>query len=264
MTKTTPLSLALLALLSAVACGGASSGTAAAPATSPGAATSARGARQRLPGVTGRLAAIQGTTLQIQSTSGQTAVVYTTKTDITQTVEASRAGLAVGQCVSVRAATAGGASSSGTPVTAGRVVISAPVNGSCTRGFGSRGRSRGARRTGALASPRPSKGTRSGGSGLGAVGKVTAITGTSFTVASAGFGRRGATTTASPASVVVATNAATTFARQRKATPTALKTGLCVTARGPEDSSGTMTAKSLELRPAVNGTCSSGQGTRRG
>lgn len=244
MTTSTPLSLALLALLSAVACGGASSSAAAAPANSPGAATSARGARQRLPGVTGLLAAIQGTTLQIQNTSGQTAVVYTTKTDITQTSAAKRADLAVGQCVSVRGAAVGGATSPGMPVTAASVTISAPVNGSCTSGFGSRHRSHGSRR--------------------GAVGKVTAITGTSFTVASTGFGRRDATTTASASPVVVTTSAATMFAKQQKATPTALKTGLCVAARGPEDSSGTMTAKSLELRPAVNGTCSSGSGTRRG
>ena len=270
--KTAPTtSLALLALLGLAGCGGAGGGAAAAPARSPSAAPQAQGAQRRLPGVSGLIAAIQGTTLQVQDTSSQTAVVYTAATKITQTVAARRSELAVGQCVSVRSVAADPAASpetAGAGVTAASVTISSPVNGSCTVGFGGGfgGGPGRVRPSGAPAFVRPSGAPRAGGfrGGRGTFGTVAAITGTSFTVAAARFGRPGTAAPLVPAPVVVTTTAGTTFDKQVRVTAAALKTGLCVTARGPQDSSGTVTATSLALRPAIGGSCISGIGARNG
>jgi hypothetical protein len=64
--------------------------------------------------------------------------------------------------------------------------------------------------------------------------------------------------------VAVTTTSATTYTQQQKATATALKQGVCVTARGAQDSSGTVTATSIAVRPAVNGSCTNGFGGRNG
>jgi hypothetical protein len=263
--KTVTTSLALLGLLTVAACGGAASGSgAAAPASTP--PTQGQGG-QGMPGVTGLLAAVQGTTLQVQGPTSQTAVVYTATTAITQTVPATSADVTVGECVAVRSAqTTSGAPTS--PVAATSVALTAPVNGSCAPGAGGGGGPGGP--GGVRPSGRPNGTPPSGapgagrGFGGGAFGNVTAVNGSGFTVASAGRAAPGASPSASPTPVTVTTTAATTFTKQQKGTSAALKQGVCVTARGAQDSSGTVTATSIAVRPAVNGSCTNGFGARNG
>jgi hypothetical protein len=220
-----------------------------------------------MPGVSGLLAAIQGTTLQVQGTSSQTAVVYTSATTLTATVPAKSTDVAVGDCVAVRSAATNGGSPA-TAVTATSVTLSAPVAGSCAPGGGAGGqggRPNFARPSGAPAGVRPSGAPGAGrGFGGGAFGKVTALSGTGFTVASSGGQQPGASPNASTSPIVVTTTSTTAFTKQQAATAAALKVGVCVTARGAQDASGTVTATNIAVRPAVNGTCSNGFGGPNG
>jgi hypothetical protein len=102
------------------------------------------------------------------------------------------------------------------------------------------------------------------GFGGGAFGKVTALSGTGFTVASSGGQQPGASPSSSTSPIVVTTTSTTAFTKQQAATAAALKVGVCVTARGAQDTSGTVTATSIAVRPAVNGTCSNGFGGPNG
>lgn len=266
-------SLAVLGVLSVAACGGGTSqaGTSTPQATqNPGSQQ-----RQRFPGASGLLAAVSGTTLQVQSTSSQTAVTYTGATTFTDTVAARAGDLVVGACVLVRSSgTATGAtpptSVTATSITATSVTLTAPVNGSCTAGFaggdGGRGGFGGGRRSsgapaGGLPSGAPAggrDGTRPsgaprGGFGGGAFGKVTAVKASGFTVASTVPGTR---------TVAVTTTRATTYTKTQRATAAVLKVGTCVTARGTADSTGTVKATAISIRPATLGTCTGGFGGR--
>jgi hypothetical protein len=246
----------LAALLAVAACGSASSATA-----QPHASPSAVGAPQRQgpPGVSGLLAALSGNTLQVQGSNAQTAVTYSSRTTITDTVKATAAEVTVGSCVMVRS----GGSANGSPpaspattLTAISVTTSAPVNGSCTGGFagargpGGPGRTR---PSGAPGRMRPS-GTPRGGRGFGggAFGTVVSKNGSGFVVQSV---RPGAPTSQPAQRISVATTGTTTYAAVKKATAAALKVGTCVTARGTADSSGTVAATAISVRPAVNGAC---------
>jgi hypothetical protein len=60
--------------------------------------------------------------------------------------------------------------------------------------------------------------------------------------------------------VTVQTPAGTTYSRTGSATAKALVVGVCVTALGKADDTGSIAATSIALRPAENGACSSGFG----
>jgi hypothetical protein len=61
----------------------------------------------------------------------------------------------------------------------------------------------------------------------------------------------------------VQTPTGTTYTRTGTADAKALVVGLCVTALGKPDDTGSIAATSILLRPAENGSCSSGFGGRR-
>jgi hypothetical protein len=255
------------AVLLVSACGGgtaASSGAAAAPTTAASGGSGARG----FPGATGLLAQIDGTTLQVQGTDTQTAVTYSPTTTFSDTVAATRSSVVVGACVQARSArlVAGPGGSAPTavpgatagPVEAATVEISSAVNGGCSAfgGF----RTPGTRPLGAP-DPGRTRGPGAGGNGfaeLGAFGKVTAVNGASFTVESTP--RQNGTATAAPTTRIVRTTAATTYTRTSAASAKALAVGLCVTALGKSSDTGSIAATSISLRPAQNGSCSSGFG----
>jgi hypothetical protein len=272
------------ALLFVSACGGGTSATAgalAAPTTaSSGGAggDSANGARG-FPGATGLLAQIDGTTLQVQGADAQTAVTYSSTTSFTNTVAAKLSSVVVGACVQARSArptsgtggsapTAAPSASSG-PIVAASVEISAAVNGSCST-FGGL-RTPGARPPGATGGPTSgrTRGPGAGGNGFGGngfggfvgFGKVTAVNGSSFTIESS-RPQNGSGTTAVPTTRTVQTSAATTYTRTEAASAKALVVGLCVTALGKSSDTGSIAATSILLRPAENGSCSSGLGRR--
>lgn len=271
--------LVTLSLLSVAACGGA---TPASTATVGAAASATRGpsaAPGAMPTVAGLLAAMSGNTLQVQNADSQTAVTYGDGTTFTSTTAVTLAEVTVGSCVVVRSAaptstptaTPGPVGTGVAGVTATLVSITAPVKGACARpATGGRG-SGGMRPSGAPTGPAgggaPSgaPGGRGRSFGGATFGTVTAVTGATFTVQSV---RRAAAGGASQTSgavtlVSVTTTAATTFSRTERATAAVLKVGVCVTARGLLDSSGsgTLAATSIALRPAVNGSCTTGAAT---
>jgi hypothetical protein len=274
------------AVMFVAACGGGTSATgnaAAAPTTaaSGNGAGGAQGGGRAFPGATGLLAQIDGKTLQVQGTDAQTAVTYSAGTTFTDTVTAKLSDVVVGVCVQARsarpAAGAGGAMPTAaprtttSPIVAATVEISAAVNGKCSAQGGFR--MGGARPPGAAGQPtRPAgvpgsgrtrgPGAAGGGfGGLGAFGKVTAVNSAGFTIESI-RPESGSATTAAPTTETVQTPAGTKYTRTAAANAKALVTGLCVTALGKADDTGAIAATSIQLRPAENGSCSSGFGGR--
>jgi hypothetical protein len=260
------------------ACGGGTSAT----VGTPGASTTANSGRpggdaaggpRGFPGATGLLAQIDGKTLQVQGTDTQTAVTYSAKTTFTNTVAAKLSDVVVGVCVQARSArpasgTGGAAPTAAAgPITAASVEISPAVKGSCTvGGF----RMPGAGAPGGRGEPTPPAGMPTSGrmrgpgagggfGGLGAFGKVTAVNGGGFTVESS-FPVNGNATAPAPTTRTVQTSAATTYTRTEAANAGALVVGLCVTAMGKADSTGSIAATSMTLRPAEKGSCSTGFG----
>ena len=274
---------ACCAVMFVAACGGGTSATgnaAAAPTTaaSGNGAGGAQGGGRAFPGATGLLAQIDGKTLQVQGTDAQTAVTYSAGTTFTDTVTAKLSDVVVGVCVqarSARPAGAGGAMPTAaprtttSPIVAATVEISAAVNGKCSAQGGFR--MGGARPPGAAGQPtRPAgvpgsgrtrgPGAAGGGfGGLGAFGKVTAVNSAGFTIESI-RPESGSATTAAPTTETVQTPAGTKYTRTAAANAKALVTGLCVTALGKADDTGAIAATSIQLRPAENGSCSSGFG----
>jgi len=272
------------AVMFVAACGGgtAATGSAAPTTTAPGNGAGAAGGARGFPGATGLLAQIDGKTLQVQGTDTQTAVSYSAKTTFTSTVAAKRSDLVVGVCVQARAArpasAAGGAAptsaprQTGGPVVAATVEISPAVKGTCSVRGGAQvpgGRPQGAPGgpTGAAGAPDPgrTRGPGAGGGfggggfgGLGAFGKVTAVSAGGFTIES--VRPSSGTATAAPTTETVTTPAGTTYTRTGSATAKALIVGVCVTALGKTDDTGSIAATSIALRPAENGSCSSGFG----
>jgi hypothetical protein len=85
---------------------------------------------------------------------------------------------------------------------------------------------------------------------------VKSMTGGGFTVTSQGFGQD----SGSSSTVTVSTTSKTTVSRTVAATSKAVRTGLCVSARGSADSTGAVTATSVALSHPVNGACGMGFG----
>jgi len=274
------------AVMLVAACGGGTSATgnaATAPTTTASgkAAGGAPGGGRAFPGATGLLAQIDGKTLQVQGTDAQTAVTYSASTTFTDTVAAKLSDVVVGVCVQARsarpAAGAGGTTPTAAPrtttgpIVAATVEISAAVNGKCSAQGGFR--AGGARPPGAAGQPtRPAgvpgsgrtraPGAAGGGfGGLGAFGRVTAVNSAGFTIESI-RPENGTATTPAPTTETVQTPAGTKYTRTGAANPKALAVGLCVTALGKADDTGAIAATSIQLRPAENGSCSSGFGGR--
>jgi hypothetical protein len=58
----------------------------------------------------------------------------------------------------------------------------------------------------------------------------------------------------------VTLSSATTYTKNTSASASDLKVGKCVTALGSTDSNGTLAATTIALRPAENGSCTTGFG----
>jgi hypothetical protein len=281
LTTASSVGTAALLLFAVSACGGAGSTSAAVPSANgtPQSQPAQPGGPASFPGASGKVAAISGATLQVQSAqSGQVAVSYTDQTAFTRTVSATASAITVGSCVLVRADGAASSTATG-PVTAASVQVSPSVAGQCTLGGGMPG----GRPTGP-GGTRPSGGPGGGpGAGQGpgggqplggrpTAGKVTAVAGSTITVAAVAFGGPGsgaANGTASPAAtpstspVTVTTTSSTTYTKTVAGSAKDLAVGQCVTALGHADNTGALTASSIASQPAVNGECAVGFGARR-
>jgi hypothetical protein len=252
-TTFTAVTGAVLALTLA-ACGSSTSGgsSPAAPSQAP-AASNGQGAGRAGgpggPGASGTIASVASSSLEVQSAnSGQVTVNYSGTTTFTDRVSAALADVTTGSCVIV--------TGTGTPITAQSVdVITATATG-CDAAGGGGGRPQ----NGTSGRPsRPSGANRPGGGQGGAqggraTGKVTAVSGTGFTMQQDNP-QTGATT-----DVQVTVGGSTTYMKSESASASALKVGACATATGQADSSGAVTATAIAISPAGPNGCSFGGG----
>jgi hypothetical protein len=279
--------VAAVTALALAACGPASGGTAAPPASSTSAATGGAGgggSGQRQPGVNGLIAAVNGSTMQVQTRTDQTAVTWSDTTAFTKVATAALTDVTVGSCVTVlepaSSSTATGSSGAApaTQVTAASVDVRAATNGECAGGFGGAGAAGGpggapgAGATPPAGAPTGSATTGPGGRNPGDFGRravgglVTAVSGDTITVQETmrarGNGTASSTATASPTSVTVSvtTTSSTTYTAQKAGVASDVAVGECATALGKADDTGAVTATSITLRPATNGTCTAGFG----
>jgi Domain of unknown function (DUF5666) len=255
--------LAGAALATLAACGG----------TTPAAGTTGGGAttptQQPPSGASGLVAAISGSTVQVQNeTDGQIAVTYTASTTFTATVAATTSDLKVGACVTAQPASTSSGSEAGSPVAAASIRITQPAaDGTCTGGFpgggGPNGRTPPSGAPAGLPSGAPTGGPGPNGNGVGrgASGQITAMTADGFTVRSTAPPGASAGTTQTNE---VTYSSSTTFTKVAAATSAALAVGKCVTAMGDHDSTGAVTATSIQVTDAVNGRCTGGFGGRPG
>ena len=258
MKKTLPLVVVCAALgLALSACGSGQDG-----GQSPAAATQQNGEGGAagggpgggFPGGSGKVAAVTGSTAQVQGQSGQVAVTWTAKTTFTQQVSTTAKALKVGDCVVAMpsSASSGDTSDRGGRDRADQYAGRRFVHQRVPRRPAAAARAV-AQRTHQQAPPEgapsgaPSDGARRGG--FGAFGKVTAVSGTGFTVESA---RPGSSDTSS---VSVTTTSATTWTTSAKATSKDVKVGRCVNSVGRPDSTGAITATSIAVSQPVNGQC---------
>ena len=264
------------------ACGGGASGSGGSTSsTSPSSAgSSAAGSGTGSgagfgggPAASGVIAAVQPGNIEVQSsTAGQLTVDFTSTTRITQTVAASLADITVGSCiVAIDAVTTGSSASTSTAASPTTITVDPAVNGSCTRTGGGGGF--GGTRPSGFPTDRPS-GSRSfptnrpSGSGFSrgnfasaiTSGKVTAVSGATITVAAVNFARpsASASVSASPTTTTktITVGSSTKITKTAAVTSAALKVGLCASAQGSTDTSGTVAATSIALTsPDSNGSC---------
>lgn len=234
------------------------------PGPSPAAAATTSSAAAGRPGfrgpaADGRIAAITGTTMQVQNQqTGQVAVRWTGTTTFTAQVPLAASRITVGACVTAAAgpATANGTASAFT-------AASLLVEPTCSTSRLGGPRPAGARPSGFPSGARPSgfpTGARRsgfpGGHGRAfAVGKVTAVSGATVTIAARGFGPAGATRT-----VTVTLASATRIVTTARATARSLAVGKCITAQGSADPTGTVTATRVQISEPSAGVCATGFG----
>ncbi|GAB3072348.1 hypothetical protein GCM10027053_41770 [Intrasporangium mesophilum] len=288
----------LASVLALAACGsGATPPAGAATAPAQGSAQGGAGGGQGqfgggrgFPGTSGLVADVTGNTAQVQSTQSQTAVTWTKSTKFTAQTATTASSLRVGDCVSARparpAGTAGStptstpsaSSAGGTTVAAATVEIFPATNGTCETtglagggGFGGPGGAgpggggfgNGSGAPQPTARPQGSGAPTGGANGFGAqfrgaTGKVAAVDGGSFTVQPIARRDQNGTTSAATSPVTVTYAASTTFTTAGKASASAVKVGVCLTAFGKADDTGAVTATTIQLSQPVDGSCTTG------
>jgi hypothetical protein len=255
-------------LLGAVACGSSANNTGATGQTGEqpgqqGGPSSQQGGA--VPGVMGKVAAVTDRTAQVQGLQGQVAVSWTAATTFTAQVGAALSDVKVGDCVFV--APSGQDSSAGatpaTSVTAASVRISPATDGTCgPTGRGPDG-GPGPQLQGPPPSAAPQGGQRPQVRGFGgAVGKVTAVSATGFTVAAATPRADGQTP--GTTSVTVTVGADTTYTTTAKGSAGDVKVGVCVQAEGTTDDTGAVSATRIAVSQPENGQCGGMIRTRSG
>jgi hypothetical protein len=256
--RTLVVSAAVLAAgLTLAACSGSSSGSTPSSSAAAGGGGAAAGGgggggggQGGGPPASGQVAAISGTTMQVQSQqAGQVAVSWTSSTKFTHPVTTTLSAVKAGDCV---VATAPSGTSS-TSFTATALTVSTPVNGQCGGGPGN-----GQRPSGFPSGQRPS-GAPSGAAGRRngafATGTVSSVSGSTLVVAARQLGSNGSTTNRN-----ITVGSQTKITTQQSTTSQSLKVGLCITAQGSANSTGTVAASSVRISDPVNGQCTGGFG----
>jgi hypothetical protein len=280
-------------LLGAAACGSSDPTTPANAAQSEGTSQnggSTQTGQGQMPGASGKVAAVTDTTAQVQGTDGQVAVTWNGTTTFTKQVSATLADVKVGSCVVVQSADDSASSSTTAPTTAPTKVTATTVritakatDGTCSGGFGGAGgggpsfnggggSGNGGGQPPAGANPEGGTAPGSGATGTprvrgsfgGAFGEVTAVSATGFTVKSTvpqfnGTNpSSGSTPSTTTSNVSVTVGSKTTYTTTGKGAATDVAVGACLRAQGTTDSTGAVTAKTIELSHAVGGECTTG------
>jgi hypothetical protein len=218
----TAIALIGAAALSVAACGSSTSGSPTASGTSASPTTSASSSNAKAKDrVAGLIASVSGNAITVtQPNSGSATVDFTNSTTVSEIVPAQLTDVTTGSCVTVRPTRD---STPGGPVTAQTVVVSPSSNGNCPQPQGNQ-------------------------SGKGVRGTVGSVNGDTMIV----------TTDGNQTNVTVTPT--TTYAKRGAGGDQAIAQGKCINARGTKDSSGTLQATAINLRPANDGNC---PGTRR-
>lgn len=261
-TSRTMLGGGLLAALLIAGCSGGSAGGATDSQSPSGGGNVGNAANGFRPAASGVIAAITGRTLQVQSESEQTAVTYSAGTKFTAERTTNLAAVTAGSCIVATAKTNKASSTQVHDLTADDVRIEPARNGSCGGGPRANGPV-GAGPSGFPTSV-PSGGVVQGAPPSGApngartmvgsaiAGKVTAVHGTTITVAMTVLGTSSSTSnTTGTVHVTDATDYTTTGA----ATHAALKVGLCAVVSGAADNTGAVAATRIALSRKTNGSC---------
>lgn len=229
-------------------------------------------------GISGLIAAVSDSLMQVQEADSQTGVTWTDETVFTRTVTVGLDAIAVGSCVVAMAPEA----EEGVTSVASTVLVSDPVDGECTAGFGAfRGPNPAAgEMPGGFEPPDgmqlpegveppegfelpegvepPEAGERPegmiGGGAFGQLvaGRVAAVSGAALTVESTDAD--GVAT-----SETIALDGDTEVTATVAADPTAIAVGLCAAVRGDTDTRGGMTATTVSLsEPGENGCTAMG------
>jgi hypothetical protein len=248
------LVIGAVALTVVAACGGGSNPPAAA-AGAPATSKAAPG-NQPPPGAFGTAAAVAATSLEVQNPqTGQVTVNFNGSTTFTNQVSATLADVTVGSCVAATSPTGTPGSTPATLTARSVSITQAGANG-CFAGNGNNNNG-GAQRTPNPNRPRPSGTNGAPAAGSRAIGSVTAVTATGFTVQRPARGTNPAATT------TVTVDATTTYTKTVSAASSALAVGDCVAAVGPSDDTGAITAKTISIsKPGPNGCA--GRGVFRG
>jgi len=186
--------------------------------------------------ISGLIASVAGNSIQVTlADNANAAVNFTSTTKVTEVTPATLTDVTTGSCVTVRPTKE--ERQGGQPVTAASVRVSPSVNGACPNPKEAGPASTSPAPSG---SPAPAKAPIRGA--------VASVAGSTVNVASTDA--NGNTT---QTAVTVDDN--TKYTKQASATSEAITQGKCLNARGTKDSSGTLQATSINLRPANDGKC---------
>jgi hypothetical protein len=188
---------------------------------------------------------------------GQVSVTWTSATTFTKEVSAAQSDVKVGDCVLVGSTDqpASGSTAPATTVTASNVRITPKTDGSCGLGMrGPGGDGNGPQLQGAPPSGAPKDGQRPQMRAMGgAVGEVTAVSATGFTVASVMPGR--SADASKTTSVTVTVSGDTTYTATVTGAASDVKVGSCVAANGSTDDTGAVTARTIAVSQPRDGQC---------
>jgi len=240
MMRAVPAVAGLTAALALAACGSSTNAATTGTHSSPSAQPSGGANGFRRNAAAGELVQITGTSLVLNTTTGDVTVDFSSSTPVSRTRTGNVADITAGTCI-----LASGQKDATGLVTASTVVLTSKVNGTCQApgGFGN-----GARRSPG-ASPRPSFSPPPGPPIAIARGEVTTVAGTAVTLQ-----ETSGTTTTINVPTTVRVSVVDTGATSD------LTVGDCVIATGPRNSSGVVTARSLNIVPAGPSGCLTGAG----
>jgi hypothetical protein len=208
------------AALALAACGGSGS----AGSSTAGTASTAVAGGGVQGGVGGQITRVGGGSLVVKGPSGDVVVDYSPSTNVLQTSGATRSNIVAGACVVVT-----GRRQADGPVTADTVQVQYNMNGNCT--------------------PPPGVvlGRNGPGSAVNLRGKITSVTGSSFTVEPV---------TAGGALVTVNVPSTAGITRLDTATTGRLAVGQCVRVNGQQNAAGVVQARALIISLAGPSGCS--------